>query len=296
MIQSKKAVIAKKALRKVLGEAISTKVVNVCRILRRKITSIRNSFYIRRHGTPSPPIFAKVEIETVNRCNMTCSFCPVNKNNDTRDYKKMDERLFDKIINDLKAIDYGGKVGLYSNNEPFLDDRIVSFAEQARGALPYAYIYIFTNGTLLTLELFTQIIPYLDEMVIDNYNDDLLLNKTTQIIHDYCKNDPALNHKVHIRMRKVNEVLSTRGGQSPNKTTKTTVSEKCILPWTQLVIRPDGKISLCCNDVYGKYTLGDVNNNTLKEIWHSQEYIGVRNALLGGRQNIDLCKFCDTVN
>ena len=39
----------------------------------------------------------------------------------------------------------------------------------------------------------------------------------------------------------------------------------CILPYKQMIIRPDGKTSLCCNDPYGKNTLADVNKMTLRE-------------------------------
>lgn len=46
--------------------------------------------------TTPTPLFNNIEIETVNRCNGTCSFCPVNKNQDPREYKKMPEELFKK--------------------------------------------------------------------------------------------------------------------------------------------------------------------------------------------------------
>ena len=56
--------------------------------------------------TTPTPLFNNIEIETVNRCNGTCSFCPVNKNQDPREYKKMPEELFKKIIKELKEINY----------------------------------------------------------------------------------------------------------------------------------------------------------------------------------------------
>jgi len=42
-----------------------------------------------------------VSIETVNRCNSTCSFCPANRTSESRPYQKMTEELFKKIIADL---------------------------------------------------------------------------------------------------------------------------------------------------------------------------------------------------
>jgi radical SAM protein with 4Fe4S-binding SPASM domain len=65
-----------------------------------------------------------------------------------------------------------------------------------------------------------------------------------------------------------------------------------------MVVRPTGEISLCCNDALGKITLGNVNDNTLEEIWYGLEYQKVREQLRKGRHksNIELCVTCDTVS
>jgi hypothetical protein len=52
----------------------------------------------------------------------------------------------------------------------------------------------------------------------------------------------------------------------------------------------------CGRSICKKGLYDERKYNTIKEIWHSQEYLGVRNALLGGRENMDLCKYCDAVN
>lgn len=105
------------------------------------------------------PLFSSVELEVINRCNGECPFCPVNRHEDPRKLKKMDTELFEKIINELSELDYSGRLALHSNNEPFLDARIIDFARYAHEKLPHAFIYMFTNGTLLTLEKFLAIIP-----------------------------------------------------------------------------------------------------------------------------------------
>lgn len=68
----------------------------------------------------------------------------------------------------------------------------------------------------------------------------------------------------------------------------------CILPFEQLVIRPTGEISLCCQDALGCYTLGDIRQMTLDEIWYGESFTKIRYALLKkGRQSLNLCKCCD---
>lgn len=241
------------------------------------------------------PLFSSIEIEVINRCNGECPFCPANKYSDPRKMKKMDEALFRKIIGELGDINYSGRLALHSNNEPFLDSRIIDFAKYAREHVPNAYIYMFTNGTLVTLDKFNEIIPYLDKMVIDNYNDELKLHQNAQLINEICRKNPEIDRKVEIHVRKIHEVLNTRGGQSPNNQKKKKLSMSCILPYKQMIVRPDGKTSLCCNDPYGKNTLADLNKMTLKEAWYSERYEKVRKALRNGRSRINLCRYCDTL-
>lgn len=61
-----------------------------------------------------------------------------------------------------------------------------------------------------------------------------------------------------------------------------------------MVIRPDGKVSLCCNDALGKVTLGDVGKQSLMEIWHSRRYQTIRKVVGSGRGNFEKCAMCDT--
>jgi len=78
------------------------------------------------------PDFYTIEIETQNRCNNDCPFCPVNRNNDTRKHAVMKEEIFFTIIDRLRAMDYHGNISLFSNNEPLLDGRILKFVEHAK--------------------------------------------------------------------------------------------------------------------------------------------------------------------
>ena len=123
------------------------------------VRSIKNSRYINyvsKHGLE----IKEIEVETLNRCNGKCSFCPVNALEPQRKYAKMSEQLFKKIIQELAEQNYSGTLSLFSNNEPFLDERIIDFYKYAREKLPGAKLSLFTNGSLLTLDKFKEIIVY----------------------------------------------------------------------------------------------------------------------------------------
>lgn len=240
-------------------------------------------------------LFNHIEVETINRCNGNCSFCPVNRKDDPREKAVMTRELFESIVGQLADMDYDGRFTTFSNNEPLLDDRILEFNLYAREHLPHARMHLFTNGTLLTLDKFIALADILDELVIDNYQQELKLIKPCQEIADYCERHPELTKKVTIVLRKPNEILTSRGGTAPNRQELVQYGkDRCILPYKQMIVRPDGKVSLCCNDAVGKYTLGDLNHETLQEIWYGAKFQMVRKCLYEGRENWGNCKYCDT--
>ena len=239
-------------------------------------------------------LFCQVEIETINRCNGYCDFCPVSKKHEQRELSVMSDALFKDIIRQLKELDYDGKLSLFSNNEPLLDENIVWKYKYAKENVPNAKLQLFTNGTLMTLELFGELVKYADEIVIDNYKEDLTLIKPVEEVAEFCEKHPELKKKVTIALRNPHEILSSRGGDAPNR--KDVISfrnDKCNLPFEELIIRPDGKLSLCCCDPYGKNTLGDLTKQTILEAWFGEEYRKVRKALYQGRAYWPHCEKCD---
>lgn len=241
------------------------------------------------------PLFDHIEIETVNRCNGNCAFCPVNHKDDPREYAIMSEELFKSIVGQLEQIQYAGRFTTFSNNEPLLDDRIIDFNKYARKHLPNARMHMYTNGTLMTLDKFLALTEVLDELIIDNYQLELKLIKPCKEIVEYCEKHAGLKKKVTIVLRKPNEILTSRGGDAPNrKELAEYPKDRCVLPFKQIIVRPTGKISLCCNDALGKYTLGDLNKDSLLDIWYGPRFSMVRKCLYDGRENWGNCKYCDT--
>ncbi len=60
----------------------------------------------------------------------------------------MTEELFRKIIDELAEMNYSNGISLYSNNEPFLDERIIDFHKYANEKLPPMQFLVFTQTAL----------------------------------------------------------------------------------------------------------------------------------------------------
>ena len=232
-----------------------------------------------------------IEIETINRCNNDCSFCPVNVHSDKRKRTVMSRELFYKIIDDLADINYNGVVSLYSNNEPLLDERIYEFVEYVKQKLPYAKQDLYTNGILLNHERLDRLSKCVDKLVIDIYSEQNEVPKNMLWLNEYDDKD-----NVVAILRNKNQILTSRGGNSPNKLCLQTYESFCVYPFRQLVIRSDGKVSKCCHDAYGEVTLGNLNTQSISEIWNGNAFKNLRKAMIDkGRCEIKSCQNCDVL-
>jgi radical SAM protein with 4Fe4S-binding SPASM domain len=243
------------------------------------------------------PLFPYVEIETINRCNGTCSFCPVNKNIDPRPLAKMSENTFKKIIDNLVKLNFNGPISYYSNNESLIDNRIVEFIKYGVSKLPNCRHQIFTNGTLLSEEKFLELIDSgLSYLAINNYNDRLKMHPNIKKIYDKYKNE-NFSMVCQISLRFQNQVLSNRGGNSSNKAKlKKAINARCYYPFSQLIIRADSGVSLCCNDALGKITLGNVEEQSLEDIWFGDKHTSILKSIRENMRNeIEVCKMCNII-
>ena len=265
-------------------------------VTRRKLQKNYIEYFMNAKEVPHPLV---VNLETINRCNSTCEFCTANKNAEKRPYKRMEDELFYSIIDQLAEWGYKGHLTMYGNNEPWLDTRIVEFHKYAREKLPEAFIFVSTNGLLLDVPKVKEIIPYVNQLIINNYCLDMKLHRNIQVIYKYMLDHPQefKDVDVLIQMRYLKEVLTNRAGSAPNKqATEKVVKETCLMPYTDMWIMPNGKLGICCCDNFEVTDLADLHETPLKEGWNSDRYKVLREAIRTGRQNYPFCKHCDFID
>lgn len=103
-----------------------------------------------------------------------------------------------------------------------------------------------------------------------------------------------------IWMRIADQVLSTRGGEAPNrfdrKILNIPIKSSCVMLSQHMYVHPDGKIGLCCQDaVWRGPTLGDLSKQTVLEAWNGPEYTKLREHFknCGDRSKVPVCRECD---
>ena len=69
-------------------------------------------------------------------------------------------------------------------------------------------------------------------------------------------------------------------------------NNSCLRLWMNPVITWDGKVVPCCFDKDADHVMGDLNEESLREIWHGEKFNLFRDAVLKGRQAIEICRNC----
>ncbi|MCH7415776.1 SPASM domain-containing protein [Belliella sp. R4-6] len=73
---------------------------------------------------------------------------------------------------------------------------------------------------------------------------------------------------------------------------KKEIENKCWRMWQGSVVTWDGRVVPCCFDKDGEHVMGQLTNQSLKEIWQNAKYLHFRSSLLHDRKQIEICKNC----
>lgn len=251
----------------------------------------------------------EVTIETQAICNAACNFCPYPTME--RQGDKMSDALIEKIINDLTAIpqEVPFTISPFKVSDPFLDKRIFSVCEKINTTLPNAKLRLFTNGSPLTAGIIEKIANIrnvvhlwvsLNEYEAIAYENLMKLpfNKTIlklDMLHqrvaagyphpvtvsrvaDGSERDKAFREFVRNRYPLFEVFMIGRGdwtGQVDVELQKAVPPTACSR-WYELSIMASGKVALCCMDGEGKYIVGDVNTQSVLEIYNDPQYRKMR--------------------
>jgi radical SAM protein with 4Fe4S-binding SPASM domain len=66
----------------------------------------------------------------------------------------------------------------------------------------------------------------------------------------------------------------------------------CWRMWSGSVLTWDGKVVPCCFDKDAKHVLGTIEQTPFNEVWNHKKYKNFRQAVLTGRNQIDICQNC----
>ena len=265
-------------------------------------------------------------IEPVSSCNLKCAMC---YQSDPTFIKKefmgkMDIKLYKKIIdeaheNQTCAITFG------SRGEPTIHPQLTEFLDYAKGK--FLDIKLITNATKLNDKLIHKIFScninqvsfsidsedkkiYEEirkfsnfELVLKNvkrYNEikkSYKKNNTTTRISGVKVRDDQDAEKFHKFWSKyADEVVFKKAFAKWNtyeNDPHPELTDPCAYPWERMMIWFDGKVNPCDADYKSMLSYGNVNNQSIKDLWNSKKLNDLKEKHIQKlRNNIVPCNKC----
>ena len=204
----------------------------------------------------------------------------------------MDETLFTLILEQLKSINYAGRISYHFYNEPMLSPNLEKFVRLTKEYLPAARLDLYTNGTLLEKSN----IESLSDSGIGKFTVTRHFKSETNSLNEALQTtSPEHTQKFHVSSFK-ELTLTNRGGSLNIKTKdqKTPLTIPCFIPRSVMVISVLGNVIPCYEDFFQKHIMGNVKEQHLLEIWNSEKYTAFRETLQKGlRSDLEVCRDCN---
>ena len=264
--------------------------------LYKKIVEI---IHYKRHLFPCQPIRGYIErfmvylkrndieikqvgIQIAKGCNYSCSFCA--QKDEPKIYEFMDGSLFDRIISELRAMDFHGILCPYLDGESMLHPNYVNMVIHAAKQLPKAEIQISTNGSLMTIKDYCLLLEQPNVVIwLDTHGHKDVIEKV--------KSWPA-HKRAFIDEKKEPDGLMNWAGSLPTDF-KLPLKQGCQRANTSLSITFDGKVRSCGLDTKNKQVVGDLKENTIVEIWYNEKWTKLRWLLRNNDRSWLACAKCD---
>jgi len=258
-----------------------------------------------------PNKLKSIQIETTNICNANCSFCIHNSINK---FGTMSDKLFLKILHEARRIPSLVSVVPMMLGEPFCDPDIIKRLKLINKILPEKEIVLFTNGSLLTPSKIKELKKIKDLTVNFSLNglnkemreklmglDDFdyvvkminLYEKTGKPFKVLLVADPTVSTGELNKFKKLTwKTQLVKYGNWTGDKGRGTRQSQCVRAKAGMTIMYDGRVNLCCME-YGKVIFGDLNKQTIKDVWRSpyrQMYCKAHSA---GKFLLGVCNNCN---
>ena len=267
--------------------------------INRKSNIIRSSLqFFPESEIPLPSL---VEISDSGTCNRKCSFCP-RSDDGYQDIKEfITPELHTKLMNELSILNYKGLIVYSGFNEPLLNKKIYENILQARKLVPESKIELITNGDVLNEKRLVKLFESgLSTILISVYDGPEDVVKFQNMVDNVGldKERYVIRHRYLPPEKDFGITISNRGGQMKNAShsilpLNEKMNDVCNYPAYSFFLDYNGDVLMCSHDWGKKNILGNLKNNTLKEIWLSEKSTSSRKKLISSNRSLSPCNVCD---
>ena len=273
----------------------------------------------------------QLQLETCNICNADCVFCSYSQM--TRPKGTMDLGLYRRLIDEVVTLPLIERVTLTGLGETLLDRYLIERIRYAKRRLPKSVaVDLYTNGSYLRRPMTDALIAAgLDVLYVSLNAVTREKRREIMRVDDYDEVVRYIDYAVAAGMGKMQVIVKAiaskdlmengeherfqeqwggdwqQGGGAylhlegnwagaMGQAMRTKPVTACNRALTQIMVLWDGRVSLCCFDGFGEVILGDLNRQTIREVFNGEQAAGIRRAHVEGRrQELPLCRTCTAI-
>ena len=259
-----------------------------------------------------------INFETSAYCNRKCAYCPVSVVGG-REQRFMSEEVFEKILSDLREIDYRGIMAMSLFNEPFASRDIIDRVRRVKNVLPWTYITMNSNGDYFNRDIMEEVQAagarevfitlhtapgevYSDHRAkskIEDFFKKLELDyEITQVIENHSISANAMYRGLLVLVGTRNWTADgcDRGGTVPELSVQNR-DYPCASPFREIAIDIDGNFRRCCNMYVNSKALDNVLNTSILDFYFSDIMNHIRRSLVTwGTDKPHPCDTCNAYN
>lgn len=252
------------------------------------------------------PIFSWIEFSLSGLCNRVCVFCP---RSDPKEFPNLNVHMsidsYTSVMNDLKEINYKGGIIYSGFSEPILYKHIFEVIKITKSILPNNRIELITNGDHLKIEKLNKLFEVgLTQISVSLYDGPHQIENFKKLKSEAKLSDDQFD----LRFRWANVESDNGVSYGINITNragaidmpdidvvrlKEGLKKKCFYPFYQIMVDYDGAVLLCNHDWHKKLIVGNINDESILDIWNNEVYKRTRNNLSNALRIDSPCNKCD---
>jgi radical SAM protein with 4Fe4S-binding SPASM domain len=206
--------------------------------------------------------------------------------------------IIEKISKELVSLNFEGRIHFTGINEPLMDKRIFDILSKFKSLK--AKKSITTNGDYLNDSFLSK----LAECGLTHLNISVYSDEHYEKIKNNCLGWNYGIVDMRPNQKRLYNVLSNRAGsldlsglldkEMIQIKTKLSIERGCSRPSQYITVAYTGEVILCPEDMYASCVMGNLNDNSLLEIWNNEKFLHYRETLKKeGRKNLNPCQNCN---
>jgi len=272
-----------------------------------------------------------VQVELAEGCTRLCTFCGLNAiRSRAGNFKYMSMETAELAAKQTSELNPRCRIEFALRGEPLANPNCTRIIKKFREYLPGVQLMLTTNGDTLkrrmqikleelfhaglnlvildtyypepgrqelrdeafalhdmeVLDFFTEMAPY---GISPWHNKGMTRQRMVVVMDDLLECDGETKSRVVKNHAGSNPTMPVVSGRFP-------LVRNCARPFREIVIHYDGSVPICCDDWRRQFTLGNIFESHLGDIWRSELLEAARARLYNKDRAFGPCKECDVAS